>query len=80
MKLGNERDSRRTVDMFFLTFIFKSLIGNFLNLSVALMGANLLKIVRVETKRLSDELDNCKMEKRDPLFHAELGFDKNGEI
>lgn len=55
-------------------------MGNFLNLSAVLMGANLLKIVRVEIKRLSDELDNCLDGKRDPLFHAELGFNKDGKI
>jgi hypothetical protein len=55
-------------------------MGNFLNLSAALMGASLLKIVRVEVKRLSDELDNCLAGKRDPLFHAELGFDKDGRF
>ena len=55
-------------------------MGNFLNLSSLLMGANLLKIVRVEIKRLSDELNQCFSGKRDPLFHTELGFNEDGKI
>jgi hypothetical protein len=56
-----------------------SLLGNFLNLTTAIIGANFLRIARAEIKRLIDEINSCTESTREPLFNAELGFDKDGK-
>jgi hypothetical protein len=52
-----------------------NLLGNFFNLALAFLGANLLELIRKEVTRFIDELEDCMNSIREPLFHAELSFD-----
>jgi hypothetical protein len=56
------------------------LLGNFVELVSVYLGSNLLKVARAEVKRFVDEVCKCTEEKRDPIFVAELGFNKMGKL
>jgi len=53
------------------------MLGNFTDLVGAFIGSSMLQICRVEKEKFLQDFSECLSEKREPLFEAELGFDKN---
>ena len=59
--------------------MFKSLLGNFIDLIGVFLGCNMLQVCRSEMKRFLEEITSCADSKRPHLFEGDLGFDKDGQ-
>ena len=56
------------------------MLGNFTDLVGAFIGSHMLKICRFEKEHFLQDFSDCLRDKRDPLFEAELGFDKSNQL
>lgn len=56
------------------------LLGNFTDLVGALIGSHMLKICCFEKRHFLQDFEDCLVERREPLFEAELGFDSKDNM
>ena len=56
------------------------MLGNFLNLIGAMLSCNFLELQRTQTNKFIELVNECVIQKREPVFTAQLTFDKEGDI